>query len=406
MRSALVKRALVAVLFFTASITARADIVTDWNAIAERVATARNQQPFVQTRTFALLHVAMFEAVNAVERRYQSYLPAVPPQPNCSAEAAAISAAHGVLAKLFPDSADELEVDLGTALQALPRGDATEQGIALGQRIAMTVLQSRAGDRYDVAERYQPRTPAGEYVPTVLPVASQWAQVKPWLIASGSAFRPVKPPKLTSQEWARAYNEVKVIGAKNSTKRTPQEAEIAIFWSITGPLSWNPLVRLVADTPGRTVSENARLFALIAMATADAHIAVFDAKYRYHFWRPITAIRNGARDGNVRTVAVPDWIPLLDTPLHPEYPCAHCITASAVAVILGAEFRGLSVPLLRMTSPALPGVTRTWNSFSEYADEIARARVYAGVHYGFSTRVGQEMGVAIGRFSLSKLAPL
>ena len=198
----------------------------------------------------------------------------------------------------------------------------------------------------------------------------------------------------------------KTVGAKNSTVRTKQETETALFWSVTGPLSWNPLVRQVAKAAGRSVSENARLFALIAMATADAHIAVFDAKYAYNFWRPVTAIRNGNNDHNALTVATPDWLPLLDTPLHPEYPCAHCITASTVATILQAEFRDKTPPTLSMTSPTAPGVTRTWNNFAEYADEVSRARIYAGVHYRFSTRAGQRMGRAIAGFALQKLSLL
>ena len=388
------------------SVAARADVITDWNEIAERVATAHNQQPFVQTRTFALLHVAMFEAVNAVEHRYQSYQSRVQVQPGTSTEAAAIAAAHGVLAPLFPASADELEVDLATALQAVPEGAAKEGGMSLGRQVAAAVIESRARDGFDAGERYQPRTNPGVYVSTVLPVASHWGRVQPWLINRGAQFRPGAPPKLGGREWAATFNEVKTVGAKNSTVRTKQETETALFWSVTGPLSWNPLVRQVAKAAGRSVSENARLFALIAMATADAHIAVFDAKYAYNFWRPVTAIRNGNNDHNALTVATPDWLPLLDTPLHPEYPCAHCITASTVATILQAEFRDKTPPTLSMTSPTAPGVTRTWNNFAEYADEVSRARIYAGVHYRFSTRAGQRMGRAIAGFALQKLSLL
>ena len=384
------------------SIAASADVITDWNEIAERVATARNQQPFVQTRTFALLHVAMFEAINAVDRRFPPYKSQLQAQPDGSAEAAAMAAAHGILTQLFPESADELEIDLASAAKTVPDGAAKQRGMALGRQIATEAIASRAHDGFDAKEQYRPRTNPSVYVATVLPVASHWGSVTPWLLTRGAQFRAVKPPKLSSHEWAAVYTEVKSLGAKNSTLRTKQETETALFWSVTGPLSWNPLVRQVAELPGRSLSENARLFALIAMTTADAHIAVFDAKYAFNFWRPITAIRNGSGDGNASTVAEPAWLPLLDTPLHPEYPCAHCITASAVAAILQREFRDKTLPALSMTSPTAPGVTHTWNNFSEYADEVSRARIYAGLHYRFSTLAGERMGREIAEYALRK----
>jgi PAP2 superfamily len=168
-----------------------------------------------------------------------------------------------------------------------------------------------------------------------------------------------------------------------------------------GPASWDPVLRAVASAPGRTLSQNARLFALAEMAAADAYIAVFDAKYTYNFWRPITAIRNGDVHGAGAMTRVADWEPLVDTPLHPEYPCAHCITSAAIAAVLEAEF-GSTFPEVTMKSPTAPGVVRRWTSARAYADEIAAARIYGGVHYRTSTVVGQQMGKQIGEFAVRR----
>ena len=175
------------------------------------------------------------------------------------------------------------------------------------------------------AETYRPHTTAGVYVPTVIPVVPQWPQRKPWVMTSAAQFRPGPPPTLTSEVWARDYNEIKALGGKNSTRRTAEQTEIARFWEATAPPIYHGVVRSVATVPGREVTQNARLFAAVTQATDDALIAVFDAKYHYNFWRPVTAIRNGDIDGNDATERDPSWTPFIDTPMHPEYPCAHCI---------------------------------------------------------------------------------
>jgi len=236
---------------------------------------------------------------------------------------------------------------------------------------------------------------------TVLPVGSTWPGVKPWLMTSASQFRPGPPPELRSRTWARDFNELKTIGGKKSVVRTAAQTEIGRFWDMVGPPSWDPIVRQLAATPGRTLIENARLFALTAMAAADSYIAVLDAKYTYNLWRPITAIRNGDLDGNDQTDRVPDWEPLINTPLHPEYPCAHCINSMTVATVLKSEFGDGRVPTLTMTSSALPGVLHRWSSIKEWADEVAQSRIYAGVHYRYSAMVGQEMGRKLGELTVS-----
>jgi PAP2 superfamily len=186
-----------------------------------------------------------------------------------------------------------------------------------------------------------------------------------------------------------------------STTRTPEQTDIARFWSVVGPASWGPVLRAVAATPGRTLLQNARLFALGEMAAADAYIAVFDAKYTYNFWRPITAIRNGDTHGNGAITRVADWEPLVDTPLHPEYPCAHCITSAAIAAVLEAEV-GPTFPEISMTSPGAPGVTRRWTSAKAFTDEVSMARIYGGIHYRTSNVVGQTMGRQIGELAVKQ----
>ena len=216
---------------------------------------------------------------------------------------------------------------------------------------------------------------------------------------SGSQFHPAPPPALSGAEWAADYNEIKEIGGKKSARRTSEQTEIARFWIITGPQSFDPIVRQLAAAPGRSLSQNARLFALVEMAVADSYIAVFEAKYTFNFWRPITAIRNGDLDGNEATTRDPGWEPLIDTPLHPEYPCAHCINSSAARAVLESEF-GPGPNPLTITSAAAPGVVHKWASIAEYAEEVSLARIYGGIHYRNSTVVGKAMGKKIGELAV------
>ena len=225
--------------------------------------------------------------------------------------------------------------------------------------------------------------------------------MKTWLLESGAQFRPAPPPELFSQEWARDYSEIKDLGGKSSAKRTTEQTDVARFWTVTGPPSWNPVVRPLAAVKDLSLIEKARLFALAHMAGADALIAVFDAKYQYNFWRPITAIRNGDIDGNDATDVDLGWTPLVDTPMHPEYPCAHCITSAAVGTVLKTEFGTRKVPSITMTSPAAPGVTRTWERIDDYVEEVANARIWGGIHYRSSAKAGQAMGRKIGEFAVT-----
>ena len=379
--------------------SARADVITEWNAEADALALAKKVPAPVHGRNQAILHVAMFEAVNAIERRYAPYRLTLTADRATSKEAAAAAAAHAVLVALYPDEKKNLDGRLESSLNGgdrhernrVPAGEAREKGLALGQQAATGILALRANDGAKTGESYRPATSPGVYVPTAVPVFSTFPGVSPWTMTSGSQFRPAPPAALDSPIWTRDLNEIREIGAHNSTKRTAEQTDIGRFWLFTGPYTYNPIARQVAQSKKLDLVDCARMFALLAMAGSDAHIAVFDAKYTYNLWRPITAIRNADQTGNKATPREASWRPLDDTPMHPEYPCAHCIGSAAVSAVMQAIV-GNEVPEITMTSPTAPGVVRKWTRLQDYSEEVSLGRIYAGFHYRFSTEVGKDMG--------------
>jgi hypothetical protein len=241
------------------------------------------------------------------------------------------------------------------------------------------------------------------YVPTPITASSMWPKVRPFAMSSPAQFRPQPPVSLTDQQWATDYNEIKALGGKESKQRTPKQTEDARFWLITGPASYYPIVRQLVATKQMDLVDSARFMALASTAIADSFIAVFDAKYHYEFWRPITAVRNGDLDNNPATELEATWQPIDNTPMHPEYPCAHCISSAAVAAVVESVLGSADIPEVTMTSTAVPGVTHRWTNVWAYADEVSLARIYAGFHYRFSTRVGQDMGRQIGELVVRDL---
>ena len=383
---------------------ARADVVTDWNqrACDLVVASGLITQPAV--RVMAISHTAAFEAVNAITRRFPSAAGLrLDAPPGASVEAAVAAAHRGTLVQLLPAQQAAIDDAYRSALGTIADGPAKDAGVALGERAAAAVIARRADDGSAAAEAYRPFATAGRYVPTTLPATPQWPQRKPWLMTSPSQLRPVPPPELTSERWARDYNEIKAMGGRRSTQRNAEQTDIARFWITTLPPVYHGVVRSVAEQPGRDVTRNARLFAAVTQAIDDAMIAVFDAKYHYTFWRPVTAIRNGDIDGNDATDRDATWLPLIDTPIHPEYPCAHCIQAGVVGAILRADIGDGPTPLLRTTSATAGGATRHWTRIDAFVQEVGNARVYDGVHYRFSTEVGIEMGRRIGGLAVQQL---
>ena len=352
-----------------------ADVVLDWNEVGARSIVAERVGAGESARIMAMMHLAMYEAIKDAR--------------GDSPEAAAAAAAQVVLDATIPNQK--------------PNWTQLRQASAIGEQAGRRCLEMRDKDGVGAPNLYRPVTAPGKYVMTVLPVSYDWQKVKPWFLSSPSQLRPEPPPALTSAVWARDYNESKDYGGKNNSKRSELQSETARFWSITGIASWNSIVRALASAQPRSLIDNARLFAVVNMAATDAFVAVFDAKYAYQFWRPVTAIRNGDIDGNDATEIDPAWIPFIDTPMHPEYPCAHCISASAVATVLESEFGDGDVAPITATSTAVPGVTHRWTRIRDYVDEVSNARVWGGMHYRNSTEVGRRMGREIGLLAVKSV---
>ena len=265
---------------------ARADVIMDWNAKADAIATQKQLQAGTHGRGLAILHVAMFEAVNAIERRYAPYKLNLTADRTSSKEAAAASAGYHVLVALYPDQEADLDAALVAMLAGVAEGEPKTKGIDVGKKAAAEIIALRANDGADVPESYRPHTSPGVYVPTVIPVFSTAGMTTPWSMTSGSQFRPASPPALTSETWTRDFNEIRELGRRDSTKRTAEQTSIGRFWFLTGARAYNPIVRQVAMAKDMDLVDCARLYALVAIAGTDAYISVFDGKYAYNLWRP------------------------------------------------------------------------------------------------------------------------
>lgn len=375
--------------------TARADAVTDWNHRTQGFINEARLGTPPAIRIVALVQTAAAEAVTAAGRQ---------------APEAALAAAHrAMLLKLLPGQAAAIEAAFQATLTALPDNTARAQALAVGERAAAAVLARRADDGAAAPEAYRPLTAPGTYVPTVVPAVTQWPQRRPWLMASPSALRPSAPPALNSPQWERDFNEVKALGGKASSQRSAEQTEVARFWDYSQPAVYFGIARSVANQPGRDLAANAQLFATVAQAMDDAMIAVFDAKYAYSFWRPVTAIRNADQDGHPATERDPHWAPLIDVPMHPEYPSGHSILAAAVATVLKHELDGRAVPMLTTTSPTAGGAspaqptTRRWSDLDSFVREVSDARIWGGLHFRSATDVGEAMGRRIGELAARQL---
>jgi hypothetical protein len=373
---------LIALAALAATGAAQADAVTDANQRAATfIGEARLAAP-PAVRLMALVQTATYEAVLDAERA------------GVGAESAVVAAHRVALAQLLPAQRAAIEAAYP------PAGDA---GTGIGERAAQRVLAARADELPRSADTYRPHTSAGRYVPTAAPAVTLWPQRKPWLLARADQFRPGPPPALTSERWSLDYNEVKSLGGKDSKLRSAEQTEIARFWDYSLPAVYHGVVRSVALQPGRSLLANARLYAAVGQAMDDALIAVFDAKYTYNFWRPATAIRNGDIDGHDTTERDAAWTPLIDTPMHPEYPSAHSVLAASVGAVIGAEIGGAALPTLSTSSPTAGGATRRWNTLDAFVNEVGEARVLEGVHFRNSVDVGTAMGRRIGTLAAQRL---
>src|SRR5947208_4580627 len=402
---------LIAFAFLTSVVfaaAARADLVSDWNARAFAVMAAeRVGGGTAPARAAAMMHLAMFDAANASEGRYLPYRTAIPEARGASAEAAMHAAARRILVELYPKQKAVIDGHFEREIADLPSDAGRNAGIAAGDKAALAIVAERRADGFFGPDTYRPITSPGVYVATALPGMSYVETAKPFALRSVSQFRPGPPPPLDSALWARDYNETKELGGAQSAKRTAWQTETARFWELVGAHAWNEAARALSASKPLPLMESARLFALTNVAIADSYLAIFDAKYHYHFWRPITAIRNGDRDGNDRTERDAGWTPLIPTPLHPEYPCAHCVVDGGAGAVLKSFFGTGPVPEFTLTYSAMPGVKRSYANIQQLEDEVAMARIWGGVHYRNSNEVGNALGRQVGRYVVeNQLRPL
>jgi hypothetical protein len=384
------------------SICARANPITDWDVIAFDAIAASGKTGPVTACDVAMAHVAMHDALNAIDRRYEPYAyDAVAPR-GASPEAAVAAAAHDVLITRIPNQKASLDAALASALAAIPDGRAKVDGVATGRAAAAAILARRAGDGSDVATPYKPGAGLGVWIPTppafAQAIGASFGKVAPFTMTGGEQFELPRPAyfNLRSAEYAADYNEVKSRGGADSKTRTAEQSEIARFWYEPSPGVHIRLARNLAVTRKLNLWDSARLFALLHLASADCLIAGYGAKYRYNFWRPVTAIRNGEKDGNPQTAGDPKWNSYLETPSHPEYLSNHAVLCAAWAEIF-ARFFGTDQFSFTITSAKpYPGIKRSFTGFSQSAREAADSRVYAGVHFRSSCRDGLVIGHEIG----------
>ena len=403
------------------------DVVIQWNSILLNAIQAsgkggdlKGTPPPLGARNQAIVHAAIYDAVNAIDRSHEPYLVNISASEaaGASKEAAAVEAAYQTLVNLFPSQKATFDDERTRSLAAIPDGAAEDKGIAIGQRVAKEILDQRENDGSATANGpYTPGTGIGDWRPTptdgdttdindtnLRPAAlPQWGLVTPFAIPSAPQFRPDTFPQYNSPRYAREFNEVKAKGAENSTVRSADETEIAQFWAydrddtFRPPGQLNEVAQEVALAEGNTLEENARLFALLNIAQADAGIVAWDAKYTYEQLRPITAIREADKDNNPNTIADPNWEPLLDTPNFPDYISGHSVFGGAASQIL-ASFFGNDNISFDIPSQELPGVARRYNSFSQLAQEDADSRLYGGVHINAATVDGVAVGQNVSNF--------
>jgi hypothetical protein len=384
----------------------RADPVLQWNAVTLATATAAGADPMTQQRISDIVHLAVFEAVNAVTGDYEPYLGVIHAEPGASAEAAAIAAAHAVLVELLPEQAMAVDRARASSLARVPDGPAKEAGIVLGKAAARAMIDHRANDGFERPEFYLPSsTEPGQWqlTPECAPdggVLLHLRKAKPFGIERSDQFRTDPPPPLTSRRFARHFNEVKAVGGLHSENRPVDRSDVARFYAaVLNVRTWNPVAQQIAFAQQRSLSENARAFALLNMAMTDALIAVFESKYLYTLWRPETAIAAADTDGNPSTEPDTAFAPFITTPCHPSYPSAHGVAASAVQRVLERIY-GAGPHTIALSNPAVPDVRLRYTSLQEISDDIDDARIYGGIHFRFDQQAGARQGRRVASYIL------
>jgi len=384
--------------------------IADLNQIAETAVKAAGHAPPVAALDFAIVHLAIYDAVESIDRRYQPYHTRVH-HATGSESAAAAKAAHDILVGLFPAQSGILDTNYDDFLTAngIDHGD---PGIQVGAQAAAAMLALRSNDG-----RFPPNPPPflgrdeiGQWratpsllpgpPPSLAPGLVPWvADVRPFTMKNRSQFRVDPPPALTSRRWAKDFNEVKTVGSLTSTTRTAEQTEIGYFWADSGPVLWQNALRYISRNYLNDVGESARMYALAEAALADAQIACWESKYFYNFWRPITAIGLGDQDGNEQTEFDPTWQPLINTPNFPEYPSGHASSSGAISYVLRLFFGsdGLNFQMTT-TNPNAAQKTRFFTRFSQAEDEVVDARVYVGIHYRNTDRVARVQGIRVANW--------
>jgi PAP2 superfamily len=374
----------------------RADVITDWNNAALNAVRTGSMAPPIASRSLAILHVSIYDAVNGIARTHEPYLVPSAVQASASREAAASAAAHAALVNLFPASASTFDALHAAILAMIPNGPQKTAGIVWGEFVANQILAARANDGSNAVVPPPGGSDPGDWVPTppaFLPYAlPQWGFVTPFAMTSSSQFRPPGPPALDSNQYAADYDEVKALGAAVGSTRTEEQTEIALFWADgagteTPPGHWNSIAQVIAAAQGNTLEKNARLFALLNIALADAAICAWDAKYEFHFWRPVTAINFAEPDLN--------WMSFITTPPFPDYASGHSTFSGAAATALELFYDTDDLPFT-IGSDFLPGVYRSFSTPLAAAGEAADSRLYGGIHFRTANEDGLEAGISIG----------
>jgi len=381
------------------AIPARADVVTDWNNAALDAIRADRTAPPIASRSLAILHAAIYDAVNGIARTHEPYLVPSAAPASASRTAAASAAAHQALLSLFPSHTPAFDGLHAAVLAEIPNGPQKTNGIAWGEFVAGQLLAVRANDGSTAIVQPPGGSGPGVWIPTppaFLPyLLPQWGFVVPFTMNNSSQFRPSGPPALDNQQYLADYEEVKQLGAAVGSTRTEDQTEIALFWADgagteTPPGHWNSIAQIIAAAHDTTLEENARLFALLNIAMADAAICSWDAKYTYHFWRPVTAIAFAEPQLN--------WMSFIGTPPFPDYTSGHSTFSAAAATLLPLFFGTEDLPFTT-GSDFLPGVERSFSTCMEAAAEAAASRIYGGIHFRSASEDGLAAGSSIGEWT-------
>ena len=387
------------------------DPVVHWNRILIGIVRTPGAQPATvhPTRAFAMLHAALYDAVNAIDRTHAPYLIRLRSAPRgASQQAAAAAAAHGVLVALYPARSAQIDAQFDQSLTDVPEGSGKKEGIAIGAEVARRIVALRADDGSGAQPpKYVFGTMPGAYQSTPPNFPSQpqfthWSHVRPFALERADQFRPRSPPPLTSDAYGNAVNELKSLGTAAGSTATADQALTGRFWNGAIQNYWNEIAQTASLLGSLTTAQNARLFTLLNLAVADGVIAFYDAKYAYNFWRPVTAIRSADTDGNPKTEADPDWLPEVGkTAPDPSYPGAHAVISAAAAAVL-TDVLGTEPFKFSVTSEVMPGAERSFESLAAAAQEATLSRIYAGQHFRFDLSAGQRLGHEVADLVLDR----